>query len=422
MKKFLVAVVLVGMLGACTSAPTGGGDGAEDQEITIWHLVEDGEWVDAAIERFEADNPDITVTATGIENDPYKTKVRVALGTEEAPDIFHTWGGGWLQAFVEEGLVEDLTPYLNEGGWRDSLAPGPLELATYDGKVYGLPLALSSVFMWYRTDIFEEHGLTPPETYPELLDVIETLQADGIAPITLANKTKWPGAFYLIYLATRIGGPEAFLDAFNREGDASFADPAFVEAGETIQELVDAGAFPEGFNGLNEDTGESRQLLYSGDAAMSLMGSWLWQAVKDEAPELADKIDFFPFPTIPGGEGNADTLVGGASPVFAVTAAGNVDPSVEFLKYLSDAQTAQHIADLGVGVPVAEGASLDDPMLQKIADFTRASSYVQLYYDQFLPPELAELHKDTTQALFGETMTPEEAAQEMETEAAKALE
>ena len=38
---------------------------------------------------------------------------------------------------------------------------------------------------------------------------------------------------------------------------------------------------------------------------------------------------------------------------------------------------------------------------------------IQLYYDQLLPPELAEMHKHTTQALFAKSMTPEEAAGKM---------
>ncbi len=45
------------------------------------------------------------------------------------------------------------------------------------------------------------------------------------------------------------------------------------------------------------------------------------------------------------------------------------------------------------------------------------AKHVQIYYDQFLPPELGELHKDTTQAIFGKTMTPEEAAKKMEAKA-----
>jgi len=39
---------------------------------------------------------------------------------------------------------------------------------------------------------------------------------------------------------------------------------------------------------------------------------------------------------------------------------------------------------------------------------------VQLWYDQELSPSLAQTHLNTTQALFGLSITPEAAAQQME--------
>ena len=49
------------------------------------------------------------------------------------------------------------------------------------------------------------------------------------------------------------------------------------------------------------------------------------------------------------------------------------------------------------------------------------AKYIQAFYDQFLPPAMGELHKDTVQALFGKTMTPQEAAQKMEAKAKEDL-
>ena len=46
---------------------------------------------------------------------------------------------------------------------------------------------------------------------------------------------------------------------------------------------------------------------------------------------------------------------------------------------------------------------------------------MQLWYDQALPLELAEVHLNTTQALFGLQITPEEAANQMEATAVEVL-
>ena len=63
-------------------------------------------------------------------------------------------------------------------------------------------------------------------------------------------------------------------------------------------------------------------------------------------------------------------------------------------------------------VPPIKGASelIADPVLKKIAKTFENAGHVQVYYDQFLPPTVGEKHKDIVQALFGLTMTPEEAA------------
>jgi raffinose/stachyose/melibiose transport system substrate-binding protein len=52
-------------------------------------------------------------------------------------------------------------------------------------------------------------------------------------------------------------------------------------------------------------------------------------------------------------------------------------------------------------------------------DLVANASNVQLWYDQELSPNLAQVHLNTVQALFGLSLTPEAAAQQME-DAAKA--
>ncbi len=56
--------------------------------------------------------------------------------------------------------------------------------------------------------------------------------------------------------------------------------------------------------------------------------------------------------------------------------------------------------------------------MQEIIDLIGNAASVQLWYDQYLPPELGEVHKDTMQALFGMEITPEEAAAAHESAAA----
>jgi raffinose/stachyose/melibiose transport system substrate-binding protein len=57
---------------------------------------------------------------------------------------------------------------------------------------------------------------------------------------------------------------------------------------------------------------------------------------------------------------------------------------------------------------------IDDPIMKKIYNSSQEANHIQLWYDQTLPLEIAQVHLNTTQALFGMEMTPEEAANQME--------
>jgi raffinose/stachyose/melibiose transport system substrate-binding protein len=440
-----VVAVIVLVMTACTSgvdteaggvgsegaAPSGDGGGAGGGEgdantVSLWYLQDHEVMVTAAIERFNEEFPDITVEAEGVENDPYKTRVQTAMGTDAQPDVFHSWGGGWLQQFVDADLVMPLDDYLAENSdWSSLLSEPALEVSTFDGSVYAVPAILGGVYMWYRTDVFEEHGLEPPQTYDELLQIIQKLNENGVTPISLANASSWTGSFYYMYFVQRLAGEQAFLDAYNRQGDGSFASEPFVEAGTRIQELVEADAFIDGFNGLNYDTGESNAPLWSGDAAMQLMGDWLLNAARTDVPDVADQIDFFPFPAIdaPGGAGESSSMVGGVNGAFSVSeGAANPEAAMALARYLTDTDAAQAVVDEALGTPAIEdGVTIDDPFMQRFVDTLSTTDYLQPYYDQYLPPELAAVHLETTQALFGQTTTPEEAAQQVEAVAADVL-
>ncbi len=252
--------------------------------------------LDEAAQRFEKANPEYKVDMSHLQNDAYKTKLKIAFGANQPPCVFISWGGGPLREYVKAGQVLDLSNYLNKAPeYKDRFAPAGFKSVTINDKIYGVPAENTAMaVMFYNKEIFAKHKLTPPKTWDEFMKVIEVLKANKIAPLALANKSKWPGSMYFVYLADRIGGPEVFQKAANRTG--SFADPVFVEAGQKLQELVKAGAFAQGFNGLDYDLGTSRRLLYSGKAAMELMGTWEAATIRNENPAFYEKLDFFPFP------------------------------------------------------------------------------------------------------------------------------
>ncbi|SFD16734.1 extracellular solute-binding protein [Tropicimonas isoalkanivorans] len=393
--------------------------------LTSWDLQTQEDTVKVirnGMDRFEAANPGFKVEDSHFANDAYKTKLKIAFGADEAPCIFSSWGGGPLREYIKSDQVVDLTPYLDENPeFKDRFMPASFTAVTYEDHIYGLPAETSAVgVIIYNKELFAENDITPPETWDELMDVVAQLQEKNIAPFALANKTKWPGSMYFVYLADRIGGPETFLNAAERAPGGSFEDPTFIKAGEMLQDLVKAGGFARGYNGLDYDIGGSRRLLYSGRAAMELMGTWEFSTIANENPDFADKIGFFPFPSVEGGKGDPNNVVGTLGDNFISIASSCEYPDAAFdlLMHLTDdIAVEKKLEDNGI-MPV-KNLEVDDPFLSGVMDMVADAPSVQLWYDQELPPALAEVHKDTTQQLLGLSITPEEAAAAMEA-AAKA--
>ncbi|WP_245807769.1 extracellular solute-binding protein [Halobacillus massiliensis] len=415
---FMLSFVFV--LAACGGSSTSSGEGSGQKEIEFWQIDggEKEEVYQEAIDRFEENNPDVNVKMTRISNDAYKQKLSVAMSGGNPPDVFTSWGGGWLKQFVDQDKVLEVTEDIDKSHFNE-LA---LDNGTFEDKVYGLPLGLSIDVVFYNKEIFNEYGLEEPQTYKEWLNIIDTLNENDVIPIALANSTKWPGAYYLMNFASRVGSPELFESAFNREGKG-FDDDAYVQAGEYIQEMVKKDAFNEGFNGVPYDEGSGRQLLYSGQAAMMDMTISLLNDVRNEAPEFEEKLDFFLFPTVEGGKGDQTQLGAATGPVWSVSKnTEHPELATELLKELTSEETAQQYTDRTGSLNAISGVEPSDEFAKQFNDVVENATHLQMPYDQTLPPELAELHKDTTQAIFGLSMTPEEAAQKMEEEAEKALE
>lgn len=398
---------------------------AEPVKLTLWHIQTTDPFpgiIEDSMKRFSADNPNCTVEVTPMQNDAFKTKIKIAASSNQMPDIFPHWSGGPMNTYADENKIADLTAFMNDKGYKDRFMPAAINQATYKDKIWAVPVENVAVAMFfYNKDMFAKYSLQVPKTIKELETVCETLKKNGKIPFSLANKTQWTGSMYYMYLADRFGGADAFNAAAARTG--SFENDAFTQAGNKIQDWVKKGYFNKGFNGLDEDSGQSRTLLYSEKAAMILMGSWFLSTAAGENKNFTEKkIGSFPFPAAEGGKGDPNSVVGTVGDNFYSVAAGskNVESAFKAITYLIDDTAVTK--RIGAGrVPPVKGVKVTDPRLQDVLTAVEKAPSVQLWYDQYLPAELAQVHKDTSQAIFGLSKTADQVNKEMEAGAKKAF-
>jgi raffinose/stachyose/melibiose transport system substrate-binding protein len=155
--------------------------------------------------------------------------------------------------------------------------------------------------------------------------------------------------------------------------------------------------------------------MATGGAAMDLMGQWAPGAFRthggvETVQDLPWEIGWFPFPAVDGGAGAPTEVIGGGDG-FAV---GKDAPpeAVEFLEYITNADNQLTWAEAGSGIPVNPDAATGlGPELVPVAEGLGASTFLQLYLDQFFPAEVGTAINDQVALLFAGQATPEEAAE-----------
>lgn len=411
----LLAIMML-FLVACGNSSSG------SNKVTIewWHINTTGPllagWQDLANQYMQS-HPNVKINITVIGNDPFKTKLNTAMQAGTPPDIFQSWGGGVLQQYAAAGLLKDITPDLQKDGWGDSFGKAALDLYSANGKNYGVPWDMGAVGFWYNKELFTKAGIAqPPATWDDFVADIGKLKAAHITPIALGEQPEWPGAFYYEYLAVRLGGKAAFDKAYSHNGGA-FTDQPFVQAGEYLKQLVALQPFQNGYLGSKYE--DHQAIMGNSQAAMELMGQW---APSADAAAATDKkgpgFGWFPFPSLPGQAGNPTDVLGGGNG-FAI---GKNAPkeTIDFVKFLTNVDNQRTYAKQGALLPPVKAAQDSvDPNLQTVAKAVAGAGYFQLYYDQFMSPEVGTVVNDKTAALFAGSATPQDVAQAIDT-AAKA--
>lgn len=432
MKKFagllMSATMVVSLAAGCgagtesDSAETTSGEktSGDGKEIVFWNIGTeevDKAIYDKAIDLYNSTTDSgYTVTSVPTQNDTYKEKLIIAMSSGECPDMYLSWSGGPMNEYIKSGYAQPITDLFNKSELPDRLMDAAIAQAKYKDDIYAVPfmnVSLSGIY--YNKDLFAEHGLEVPKTIGELEKVCDTFVENGITPFALANSTKWTGSMYFMNLAARKGGLEPFNDAV--AGTGTFEDESFIYAGEKIAEWTEKGYFPEGVNSLSEDDGQARQLLYQEKAAMDLIGSWYTGLIQQDSEEFYEKMGWFPFPALEGSDADPSIMIGTIGDNFISfnckdeKLAAAFDCATKF----SEEEIVDFMVESGKTPPIKGiEKKITDPISKLVVEAANSASATQLWYDQYLPPAVAQVHLDTSQELFGLTMKPDEAAKQMQ--------
>ena len=374
------------------------------------------------VKNYEALHPQVHIDLQAVADQPIKDKLRVLTAAGQLPDIFFSWAGDFTAKYVQAGLVADLTSAVMDTSWKNTYAAGALAAATYNGKLYGIPIDLDAKFMAYNKAIFAAHNWSVPTSMAELLTLCDTIKAAGIQPISFGNVYGWPAIHYLTQLNAYYVPPATLNQDYN-PATGAFTDPGYLQALQTFQ-AIDQHCLTPGANGITHDQAVTN--FVQGKAAMMYVEQAdfpSFTAAQGAPAAFVNNWDFFQLPFPAGAAGSATTLEG-APDLFLVNAkTQHMDIVLNFLQYFSNLQNAEQMVNqLNWLSPVLGSATTANTFPQNIKalDAINKTSNMAIWLDTVTNINVATAYLNGAEALIGGTETPQQVLKDVQAAAAKA--
>ncbi|WP_164522093.1 ABC transporter substrate-binding protein [Halocella sp. SP3-1] len=371
-----------------------------------WTRSPDNEFLAEIAKNFEKENPNIDVKVTAISNNPYKEKIKIVLGTDNAPDVFFTWPGEFTNRFIREDKVLDLTKYM-EDGWQGDFVPSILEPFKYNGRIYGAPYRMDGKVFVYNKEIFKEVGVKEPENFSELIEICKKIKEAGITPIAFGNLHSWPISHYI----GQLNAYHVPYDVYQKDLDpttGTFEDPGYVEALNDYQELVPY--FNSSPNAITHN--QARANFLNGGAAMMYIEIIEVPEIMRAREDIVfqEKYNIFKMPFPEDGKGGPDYLVG--YPEGFVVSSNTKHPveAIKFLKYLTSKKVgkleAKETGFINGIKNVVEKGEVNDAIYNSSKLVLNTERLVN-WFDSALHSEIWAVAREELQKLTDGVTTPE---------------
>ncbi len=371
-----------------------------------------------SIELFRKAHPAVTVNYQFIQHDNYELKLKTMAASKTLPDVYIS-KPDLFPLLKENGIIASMSGMLSaDAAFKGKYKDGALNDFTIGGEVWALPFQLqSNSVVYYNQAILEKSGVPAfPSTMEGLLDAAKKIRAAGYIPIVVGTKGKWlvPSLILNTMVYRYTDGSEWFDKVYNDKG-ATFNDAPFVDGARLVKAFVDAGAFNDDLNSI--DNNQQRQVYYSGKAAMFIEGSWaLGPVIENASPEVKKATKLAILPQVGGNVQYATTVAGGAGWGICMNAqvpAAKKDGVTVFLKEVWGQEYANEAARNGgfpAMVPTIDMSKLD-PLY---GEYTKLTMKFAPIIDVQFPAAVVDSYYNDLQDMLIGSITPEQYAAKVE--------
>ena len=297
-------------LAACggDSGGSGGEVDGEGKTLTFWLMEGTNASADTYIEELKEAFTEATGATLDVQVQPWDgahDKFVTAMAGGTGPDVAEV-GTTWVPEFADAGGIDDLTEDIEAAGLVDGLVEGLVEAGTLDGAMYGMPWYAGARSILANRDMLEEAGVnSQPQNWDELLTMITALEEHN--PDWISFPVLGVSIFPAVSFIWGAGG----LIAEEQDG----AWKATINAPEAVEGLT---WYTDLALKHNSSTAAATTWMETDALAaflqekvpMFISGSWTPATIRQDNPELGEKLVAFTLPSKDGAV--APSFLGGS--------------------------------------------------------------------------------------------------------------
>ncbi len=286
---FAGAAVFLGRMAFSSVAPVA----SKDVTLTYWGLWENDGIIKPIIAEYEAKHPNVKIQYSKQSHKQYRERLQAAIERGDGPDIFR-FHNTWVP-MLKNQLAAIPQSVMSPTQFKSTYYPVAATDLIGGDVIYGLPLMIEGLGLYYNEDLFAAAGITaPPATWEELLAMVPKIakaEGTGFAVSAIALGTT--------------GNIENFSDIIATMFMQNGANPAVPRGKEAEEALAFYRKFSNPADPVytwNDTMDNSMYAFANGKVAMILAPSWrafdIIEMAKQVNPTLKFKVA--PIPQLAG--------------------------------------------------------------------------------------------------------------------------
>lgn len=326
---------------------TASGGPAPTGTLTFWSRDSDS-FLTQVVAAYNASQSNIKVNLTLVPQANFVQKLGTAVANKSGPDIVAT-DLVFAPYFASVGAFKDITDFYNTLPYKSQFDPAHVNQATYNGKIYALPVTAEASVLYYNKTLFAKaHIAGPPKTYADVV-------ADAKAITALGAGTKgyyFSGACAgcnIFTFAPYIWGSGG--DVLDGKGNPTLNTPQVAAALKMYHDMWAEGDIPA--SAKTDDGSFFSAPFAKGNVGMVTSGAFFTATLKAAKPA----VDFGVAP-IPGETSGSSSFAGGDE-VAIGSATKNVAAAQAFMTWITS-EGQKIIAAKGYAVPIRSDIAASD--------------------------------------------------------------